>query len=57
MIARLLSSGKEKNILIEKDALRDFLYGKYDNATFDELLNKAAENANTSNPVREGAVA
>ncbi|MCY1505361.1 NYN domain protein [compost metagenome] len=57
LIARLLSSGKEKNILIEKDALRDFLYGKYDNATFDELLNKAAENANTSSPVREGAVA
>ncbi|MFZ5961101.1 NYN domain-containing protein [Pseudomonas knackmussii] len=53
LVSRLLSSSKEKNIAIEKDALRDFLYGKYDNTTFNALLKEASERAGDSSLNRE----
>lgn len=41
LISRLIHSAQEKNIPIEKDALRNFLYGEYDNSTLDNLILKS----------------
>lgn len=48
LLSRLLSSGQEQNVTLDKDALRDFLYGKYDNSTFEDLIQRARARATDS---------
>lgn len=42
MLSRLVSACRESNTKIDKLSLRDLLYGKYDNGTFEYLIEQAS---------------